>query len=165
MPGTVIGKKLNLGYAGKVARSADRIIINRMYEKSNTEALAFGLPVFLDTNGCHGWATGNTSAQFVGISAATVVQSTTYGANDGEYTPGKPMDILVRGTVVVELDATTQATAGAKVYWHTTKKAFTATADTATTPATVEIPGAHFATGFVDANKCAEVVLTDRNLI
>lgn len=168
MPGSVIGKKLNLGYAGKVSRSNDRIVINRLYEANatNKDPILFGAPVFLDSAGIHGAVTASTAAQFVGIAAASVVQADVYSdANDGgAYKPGKPMDILVRGTVTVLLNASTAQTAGAPVYYDVANAVFTGSAKTGETN-NLEVPGAHFATGYVDANKCAEIVLTKRNLI
>lgn len=46
MPGSVIGKVLNLGYIGKISRDADAIVINRIVS-GESEAIDFGAAVFL----------------------------------------------------------------------------------------------------------------------
>ena len=77
MPGTVIGKKMNLGFIGKVSRDGDAVIVNRIV--SNDEAstpINFGSAVFLnDDNTVRNFKTGDTVNKFVGIAVATVIHT------------------------------------------------------------------------------------------
>jgi hypothetical protein len=136
MPGTVIGKDLALGFAGKVSRNPYNQIRNRFVKSvlngSSVETasnVTFGHAVVLNTDntvsdwvdavsGLSGVSTA-TAAHFNGISVSEVKQSMTltYGANTaaGQYEPKMPADILLSGTCTVICTEGTP-TAGGAVY-------------------------------------------------
>lgn len=115
MPGTVISKHMNLGYAGKISRDADAIVFNRIVDEDSAD-IPFGAPVCLaDDNFYTGWVAESTSAVLAGIAVASVKQSTTYGVDKVVYKAGQICDVLARGTATVICSKGTP-TAGGKVY-------------------------------------------------
>lgn len=169
MPGSVIGKVLNLGYIGKISRDADAIVINRIVS-GESEAIDFGAAVFLnDDNTVRNVAlegeegsetTSDTADKFVGIAVAEVVQATEYTQQASAYLKNKGCDILVRGTIIVEMGTGTPA-AGGKVYFNFKTGKFDATDPSANG---FQIP-ASFTTGYVDGKGGVEITLLERNLI
>ena len=169
MPGSVIGKVLNLGYIGKISRDADAIVINRIVS-GESEAIDFGAAVFLnDDNTVRNVAlegeegsetTSDTVDKFVGIAVAEVVQATEYTQQASAYLKNKGCDILVRGTIIVEMGTGTPA-AGGKVYFNFKTGKFDATDPSADG---FRIP-ASFTTGYVDGKGGVEITLLERNLI
>lgn len=165
MPGKVIGKHMNLGYAGKISRDADVIVENRMV-KLETADIAFGKGVILNTNNTYELfgATG-TAAAFAGIAIAGVKQATDYYSNEVVYKAGQGCDVLVRGSATIVCAVGTPA-AGGKVYIRVTADTgkyvgdWEATSDGAKT---IEITNARWTTGYLDVNKVAEVTLVERN--
>lgn len=170
MPGSVIGKVLNLGYIGKISRDADAIVINRIVS-GESEAIDFGAAVFLNDDntvrnvvlsGEPGKETStDTVDKFVGIAVAEVVQATEYTQQASAYLKNKGCDILVRGTAIVEMGTGTPK-AGGKVYFNFTTGKFDATDPTATKG--FAIP-ARFTTGYVDGKGGVEITILERNLI
>lgn len=169
MPGTAIGKSLNLGYAGNISRSADAIIDNRVVKPSDTENISFGDPVILnDDNTYSKFGATGTADTFGGIAVREVKQSTDYlGAAQGFYAPGQPCDVATRGTLTVVCNVGTPKSGGA-VYIRTATNAsipdgvvggFEAAADGSNT---VAIPNLKWTTGKLDANKVAEVTILTR---
>lgn len=172
MAGKVIGKNMNLGYAGRISRDADVIVENRILDADSAD-VAFGAPVVLNTDNTYSafGATG-TAATFGGIAVAGVKQATDYYGNVVVYKPNEPVDVLVRGTATV-VCANGTPTAGGKVYVTILADAdlpgvevgdFTAAAhkDATTADCTVEITNAKWTTGYVDTNDVAEVTLLTR---
>ena len=170
MPGSVIGKVLNLGYIGKISRDADAIVINRIVS-DKSEAIDFGAAVFLNDDntvrnvvlsGDPGKETPtDTVDKFVGIAVAEVVQATEYTQQASAYLKNKGCDILVRGTAIVEMGTGTPK-AGGKVYFNFTTGKFDATDPTAIKG--FAIP-ARFTTGYVDGKGGVEITILERNLI
>ncbi|WNF07259.1 structural cement protein Gp24 [Brevibacillus borstelensis] len=168
MPGSVIGKSLNLGYPGNISRSADAIIDNRVVKPTDTENINFGDPVVLnDDNTYSKFGATGTAATFGGIAVREVKQSTDYFSAQGFYAPGQPCDVATRGTLTVVCNVGTPK-AGGSVYIRTATNAaipdgviggFEAAADGANT---VEIPNLKWTTGKLDANKVAEVTILTR---
>lgn len=169
MPGSVIGKSLNLGYPGNVSRSADAIIDNRIVKATDTTNIFFGDPVVLNPDNTYSkfGATG-TAATFAGIAVREVKQTLEYITSQGFYAPGQPCDVLTRGPIVVVCNVGTP-TAGGAVYIRIAANAtipagviggFEAAADGTNT---VQVPGAKWTTGKLDANRVAEVTLIQRN--
>lgn len=169
MPGAVIGKVLNLGYIGKISRDADAIVINRIVS-GESEAIDFGAAVFLNddntvrnitvTGEPGSEASTDTVEKFVGIAVAEVVQATEYTQQASAYLKNKACDILVRGTIIVEMGEGTPV-AGGKVYFNFATGKFDA--DDPSTKGFV-IP-ARFTTGYVDGKGGVEITLLERNLI
>jgi len=170
MPGTVIGKYLNLGYAGKVSRNPYNQIRARFVKSSLNSSsvetmsnVAFGTPVILNTdNTVSAWkdASSPTAASFAGIAVSEVKQSMTlaYGANTtaGYYEPDMPADILITGTcTVICVEGT--PTAGGQVYICTVAGTtaavgdFTATATPTGSGTAIAITDLKFTTGKQDS--------------
>lgn len=169
MPGTVVGKGLNFGYPGNVSRSADAIIDNRVVKPTDTVNINFGDPAVLNTDNTYSkfGATG-TAATFAGIAVREVKQGTVFGSNvQGAYAPGDPCDVLGRGSATVTCSVGTP-TAGGAVYIRTVLNGgiplgivggYEAAADGANS---ILIPNAKWTTGKLDANRTAEVTITQR---
>lgn len=190
MPGTVIGKSLNLGYAGKVSRNPGNMIGARMVKSildgnglETQPNIKFGDAVVLNTDNTYSkfGATGTgvsaaTAANFAGIAVSEVLQMVTYGnvSGYGEYQPTHACDVLQIGSATVVCNEGTP-TAGGKVYIVTVKASadaesevgqLIASATPAGTGATaVELPNVRWTTGKLDANKIAEItILTKSNV-
>lgn len=161
MPGTVIGKKMNLGFIGKVSRDGDAVIVNRIVSNDEPSTpIKFGSAVFLnDDNTVRNFKTGDTVNKFVGIAVATVIQATEYTKQASSYLPSKGCDIMTRGSIIVELGTGSPKAGGTVYYNHNTGKFDTATSENAFT-----IP-ASFTTGYVDGNGGVEITILERNLI
>lgn len=172
MPGTVIGKIMNFGYAGNISRSVDAIVDNRILKSTlsggveQNASVAFGEPVILNSDNYYSrfGATG-TMATLAGIAVREVIQATSYTSSIGAYTPGNGMDVLVRGTVTV-LCNVGSPTAGGAVYVRITANGaiptgvvgqFEAAADGSNT---ILITNMKWTTGQVDSNGIAEVTIT-----
>ena len=99
-----------LGYAGTYSHSAD--LIMKAFTNKDNRDIPFGFPVFMneDGSGVVGIGVGSDPAKFVGF-AARVPSKTPpvyddpdgIGANNtGVYKKGDVMDVLVRGSMVVD---------------------------------------------------------------
>lgn len=170
MPGYAVGKALNIGYPGNVSRQADAIISNRIVKSSDSAPIAFGDPAVLNSDNTYSkFGASGTAAAFAGIAVREVKQSTVFTSNvAGSYAPGDPCDVLSRGTIAVVCNVGTP-TAGGDVYIRVTANGsiptgvvggFEAAADSTNT---IKITNAKWTTGKIDANKVAEVTLTQRN--
>ncbi|MFC3768370.1 hypothetical protein [Paenibacillus sp. GCM10012303] len=169
MPGSVIGKVLNLGYAGNVARSADAIITNRIVKTSDSANVEFGDPVLLNGDNTYSkFGSTGTATNFAGIAVREVKQTSDYYNAQSFYRPGEPCDVASRGTITVICRVGTPQAGGA-VYVRIAANAsipggvvggFETAADGSNT---VLIPGAKWTTGRIDANRVAEVTLIERN--
>jgi hypothetical protein len=173
MPGTVIGKKFNLGYVGTVSRQVDYIIDNRtVYDGS--EEIAFGTPVILrgDNTYVGGPAalSGITAANFGGIAAREVRQATAYESNTGGYKAQQRIDVITKGAVTVEVKnpQAVAFAAGGPVYVRTAVSAsypaakvgdFETAADSGKT---ILLANVKLTTGYVDTNGVAEVTILTR---
>ena len=173
MPGTVIGKRMNLGFIGKVSRDADTIIDARVVsDAANEFPISFGAAVFINTDNTVRpiLGTDTTLAKFAGIAVAEVKQSTVYLSSVSQYEKNQMCDVLTRGTITVPVSGT--PTAGGDVYLryttsgavtYTTGKVgdFEATSDTGN----YKVPNAKWTTGIKHANGVAELTLISKNLI
>lgn len=166
MPGAVIGKALNLGYIGKISRDGDAIVTNRIVS-GKSEAIDFGAAVFLNDDNTvrNVTVTGDETStdtvdKFVGIAVAEVVQATEYTQQASAYLKNKGCDILVRGSIIVEMGIGTPK-AGGKVFFNFATGKFDATEPTTKGFA---IP-ARFTTGYVDGKGGVEITILERNLI
>ena len=133
MPGTVVGKSLNLGYAGKVTRNGLKEIgarfVKSILDGSGVETLSaipFGAPTVLNTDNTYslfGQAGSGVSAAtvalFGGFAVAEVKPVYTYLTNSaGEYSPNQSADVMQKGSIMVTVKDTTASvpTAGGQVY-------------------------------------------------
>lgn len=169
MPGSAVGKALNFGYAGNISRSHDAVISNRIVKPTDTDPISFGDPVVLNADNTYSrFGAAGTAAAFAGIAVREVKQTTDYFSAAGSYQPGQPCDVASRGTLTVICRVGTP-TAGGDVYVRIAENAaiptgviggFEAAADGTNT---IKLTGAKWTTGQLDANRIAEVTLTDRN--
>lgn len=167
MPGTVIGKVMNVGYPGSFSKNGDFIASPRPVK---TAALKFGAVTMLNTDNTYSPATASFAmTTFAGIALREVQQASSYTSQSaGEYAVGAVADVIERGSVVVTcVDGT--PTAGGLVYVCTVAGTvaavgdITANASNASSGTTVQITNARFTTGVKDANNCAEITLLGRN--
>lgn len=172
MPGTVIGKIMNFGYAGNISRSADAIVDNKILKSTlsggveQNASVAFGEPAILNSDNSYSrFGSTGTMATLAGIAVREVKQGTSYSASVGSYTPGEGMDVLVRGTATVICNVGAP-TAGGKVYIRTVANGaiptgvvgqFEAAADGTNT---IEVTNMKWTTGQIDSNNIAEVTIT-----
>jgi hypothetical protein len=190
MPGTVIGKSLNLGYAGKISRNAGNIISARMVKSilngGGVETLSpipFGSLVLLNADNTYSLfgqagagVASSVAASIAGIAVGEVKQVVTYGgiANDnGLYAPTESADVLEIGscTVFIKDTAANAPSAGGKVYVcsavgdGTLKAGEMYASVTPTgigTGTVIEIPNMRFTSGKVDANGICEISILTR---
>lgn len=185
MPGTVIGKSLNLGYAGKVSRNPMNLIGARMVKSivsvgaETLSAIPFGKAAVLNTDNTVSLfgQTGSgvsaaTLANFVGVAVGEVKQMTSYGSvsGAGQFEPGEPADVIQMGSCTVQLAAAAGTpVAGETVYIVTVAGTALVIGDFATTAAVtadsataVALTGTKFTTGKLDANRVCEITLTTR---
>lgn len=166
MAGKVIGKSMNLGYAGNYARTPDDIVVARKLKEGEVE---FGQALFLNTDNTYGPAKeASTAAQFAGIALRVVKQATSYNdQNTVKYLAGEMANALERGAATVVCNVGTP-TAGGAVYVRVKANAsvvgsvvggFEAQADSTNT---IQLTNAKWTNGYLDANKVAEVTLLTR---
>ena len=179
MSGSVIGKQLGLGWAGKIARNNFDKVTTRpvlsILDGSGNEtmtAIPFGSPVVINTNDTYSLfgqvgsgVSAFTAATFAGVAVAVVKQSFQYnmGANasGGTYIGGQPCDVISQGNVSV-FCAEGTPTAGGAVYIGTVAGTYTAVGAfcATSTPASgtaVLLPNCKWQTNKIDANLIAEL--------
>ena len=164
MSGKAIGKTLDFGYRGAVSRTPDTLI--QAYQNVGDDNIQFGEPVVFDatTGGVRKIkSTDTTNNNIIGIAVRRMGDPYTDNAFGWYYKKGDTVDVIVRGSVIVELKDTTSIAAHGGVY----------VGNGAGTPAAgdlycasgtglVQVPNAIFTTGSFDGNKCAEVTITER---
>ena len=164
MAGKAIGKTLDFGFRGTVSRTPDTLI--QAYQNVGSADIQFGEPVVYDaTNGGVRkiTTTDTTNDNIIGIAVRRMGDP--YADNDKGwyYKQGDCVDVLVRGSIVVELKATTSIAAHGAVYVANGNNDMTA-GDIYCASATgrVQVPNAIFSTGKYDSNSCAEITITER---
>lgn len=185
MPGTVIGKSLNLGFTGKISRNSPNTVGARMVKSIVTagaetlSAIPFGKFAVLNTDntvslfGQSGsGVSAATLANLAGVAVGEVKQMTTYGSVSaaGQFEPGEAADILQYGSCTVSLPtAGGTPVAGETVYLVTAAGTALKVGEIATTAAVsadsataIALTGVKFTTGKVDANGVCEITLTVR---
>ncbi len=167
MPGKAIGISFNFGYPGTISRLGDEISRTRPF-KSGTDAIYFGDPVIINTDGTtQKFGAANTAAQFAGVAMRKIKGATQYlNQNRAFYTDQDPVDILERGGVTVNVNVGTPTIGGA-VYIRIAANGsipagvvggFEAADDGANT---IQITNAKWAT-LKDANGVAELTILTR---
>lgn len=163
MAGKVIGKKLPFGFRGNVTRTPDSIIAP--YANVGTANIQFGEPVVYDPDklGVRKVADGDTAEQVAGIAVRRIGQP--YADNDQGwyYAEGDTVDVLLRGSIAVEVADASGITSRGKVYVRTGAENAGEIVCTATEGA-IEVPNAVFATGECDASNIAEVTILARSI-
>lgn len=165
MPGKVIGKSLNHGFAGNFARQPDLIAVTR---PNNAETnIVFGSPVMADGNGGVIPVTADfTAAKFVGIAGSETKSAFDYLDQNkgGEYAPKEAVTVVQRGSISV-ICAVGAPAVGGDVYVRTVADGTKQIGDleaTADSGKNVKLTNAQWGGG-ADVNKVAELVLLTRN--
>ncbi|GHV35099.1 hypothetical protein FACS1894187_07070 [Synergistales bacterium] len=116
MPGKVIGKSLNNGFAGSFARTPDSIIVTR--PNNGGDNILFGTVLVYDgTGGVKAADDAFTATAFVGIAGRETKSALNYLDQDGggEYAPEEAVSVFQRGSINVLCKQGTPAVGG-RVY-------------------------------------------------
>lgn len=162
MAGKVIGKKLPFGFRGNVTRTPDTIIAP--YANVGSANIQFGEPVVYDADmrGVRQFKTGDTTDQVIGIAVRRIGQPYADNEHGWYYAEGDTVDVLLRGSIAVEVASATGMTGRGKVYVRT--GADNAVEIVCEADGAVEVPNAVFATGECDASNIAEVTILARSI-
>ena len=159
--GKVLGKFSN-GFTGAVSRSIDNIVIS-MGNASGGE-IPFGAPVFLKAgeNSCLAFDAETSGAEtFLGFAARAAVKAPdVYGSSEASYAPGDPVDVLVRGSVILAFASAVAP--GSSVYIRKSDGALVTDAGAEGT--TLKLPNVTVRT-VSDGGNRAEAVLAKRNIL
>lgn len=171
MAGKVIGKVLPFGFRGSVTRTPDTIIAP--YVNSGEEKIQFGEPVAYDANskGVRKIKSTDTAASIVGIAVRRIGQPYADNEQGWYYASGDSVDVLLRGSIAVELEATTGIAGRGKVYYNPATGEVTSVAshtegsgDDAKTVNHLEVPNTVFTIGECDSENIAEVTILTRSM-
>lgn len=159
MAGKAIGKTLPFGFRGNVARTPDTII--QAFTNVGNSAIAYGAPVAFDaTNkGVRAVKSTDTADNIIGIAVRHIGQPHADSPDGYYYDERETVDVLVRGTIVVELKATTGIAARGQVYVDPTDGKFTPVSTN-----NLAMPNTKFTTGEYDGDKIAEVTILSRSI-
>ncbi len=164
MAGYAIGKTMLLGVPGSLTRQSDNHI--NAYVNDGDTAIKFGAPVARSGGKVKAWASTNDATDFIGIAVRIVKTNETYGQNDAKFKKGDTADVLVRGGIAVECvkdaTATSNPSAGGKVYIRKATGVFVAASEGTEGANTIEVPNAVWASSRRDANGVAEITLLER---
>lgn len=97
-----IGTSMPNGFAGSYARQPDMIINTRPL--GGDANVVFGMPLKYDTAGnVIPMGAAATAAQFVGVASREIKTSLTYlDQGPGQYAPGEPVPVFMRGSINVK---------------------------------------------------------------
>lgn len=115
----VIGADMPHGFAGCYARQPDMIVNTR--PAGGTTNIPFGAPLVYDTDGVSVVQAGASfaAADFVGVAGAEIKSALNYlTPGNGEFAPGEPVGVFMRGSINVKCYDGTPALGGA-VYVRT----------------------------------------------
>ena len=145
------------GFAGTVSRSIDDII-ETFVNAESSDPILFGAPVVFDatSGGVKNVAAGSTEA--LGVAVRSTKTEETYGGNDPKYKAGELVDVIKRGSVIINVGSSLSPAAGGIVYITKATGAWAVAADSTNTINT----GWKFK-GTKDANYNVEIVLPERN--
>lgn len=161
----VIGASMTAGFAGSYARQPDMIVNTR--PAGGSASIPFGAPLVYSGTEVVQMGASATAAQFVGVAGREIKSSLTYlEQSPGQYNPGDPVSVFMRGSIQVYCQRGTPALGGA-VYVRITANGsyetavvggFEASADSSNT---VQLTNAQWG-GPPDANGIAELVILTR---
>ena len=155
------------GYPGTVSRQKDDVI--KSFKNSGGVEIPFGVPVYLNQTGGGVEQLSNTTVttNFVGFTVRVADKTPeTYPAGQftsqqpASYKDKDPVDVLVRGSMIVEIDGNCRI--GTPVYVRRSDNKLVCVQGESNT--TVELPGV-FISRVKDAEGMAEIVISKRNLI
>ena len=148
------------GYPGAVSRSKDDVIVS--LRNAGGASVAFGVPVFKVSGerSCEPYTNEKTADDFIGFTVRIAAKTPdTYGSKTACYGPNEPIDVLTRGSIVLEFANT--AHPGNSVYLRKADcKLVTSPGAEGTT---IQLPNCTVRSSR-DTARCAEVVLTKRNI-
>lgn len=166
MAGKAIGKTLPFGYRGSVARTPDALI--QAHCNVGDEPILFGEPVVYDTalKGVRKIKTTDTdNTGIIGLAVRRMGQPYADDASGWYYAKGDEVDVLVRGTMTVELKDTASIAARGQLYVANGNNSMTAgDLYCATATGRVAVPNTYFTVGAFDENKIAEVTILERKI-
>lgn len=145
------------GFAGAISQSIDNIV-KAYVNAESTAAIAFGAPVVFDATSGGVKNVASTDTAVLGVAVRTAKTEETYGGNDPKYKAKEMVDVLKRGSIIINVGSTLTPAAGGTVYITKATGAWATAADSTNTIDT----GWKF-TGTKDANNCVEIVLPERN--
>ena len=160
MAGKAIGKTLPFGFRGNVARTPDTII--QAFTNVGTDAIPYGAPVVYDATNKGVRAVKSTDSDataIIGSAVRHIGQPPADSPSGYYYAAKETVDVLVRGTIVVELKATTGIAARGQVYVDPTDGEFTTVSTS-----NLAMPNTKFTTGEYDGDKIAEVTILSRSI-
>lgn len=160
MAGKAYGKTLPIGFRGNVARTPDTVI--GAFPNVGTDPIPFGAAVIYDTTGKGVRAiksTDSTATDIIGFAVREVGQPKADSASGWYYAPGETVDVLLRGTITVELKAKTGLAARGQVYADPTDGELTSVSTN-----NLAIPNAVFTNGDYDANNIVSVTVLKRSM-
>lgn len=159
MAGKAYGKSLPFGFRGAVSRQPDTLI--QPYTNVGDANIQFGAPVVYDaTNGgVRALASTDAATDIIGLAVRRVGQPYSDDAQGWYYKKGDTVDVLVRGSMTVELKATTSITARGQVYVDPSDGELTSVSTN-----NLAVPNTRFATGKYDSNNIAEVTILARSM-
>lgn len=163
MAGKVIGKQLPFGFRGNVTRTPDTIIAP--YANIGADNIQFGEPVAYDAaeKGVRKVTTGDTAENIIGIAVRRIGQPYADNEQGWYYAKGDTVDVLLRGSIAVEVADAAGIAGRSKVYVKTTGEN-AGTIVCAAADGAVEVPNAVFAIGECDASNIAEVTILTRSI-
>lgn len=169
MSAQAIGIHLPLGYRGNISRTPDTVI--SPFTNLGDEPIQFGEPVIYDATkkGVRKIkSTDSTNTDIIGIAVRHIGQPHADAPDGYYYAPGEVVDVLVRGSIMVELADTASLAPRGKVYVcngsHESHAAGEIVCDAGSNSDTLEIPGAAISTGEADANKIVEITILTRSI-
>ncbi len=160
MAGKAIGKTLPFGYRGNVSRTPDTVI--QAYTNVGNTNIPYGAPVVYDAanKGVRAVKSDdNDATAIVGIAVRHIGQPKADAPTGWYYGPKDVVDVLVRGSCMVELKATTGIAARGQVYVDPTDGELTSVSTS-----NLALPNTQCSTGEYDSDKIAEVSILARSI-
>ena len=168
MAGKVIGKTLPFGFRGNPSRNPDTLIDS--FVNTGSANIEYGEPVVYDpsTKGVRKITSTDTgSVLVIGIAVRRIGQPYADSPSGYYYKQHDMVDVLIRGSVTVELAAATSIAAHGAVYVRNGYGGASKPAGgivCASGDDTVLIPNAVFTTGEYDTNNIAEITILERSI-
>lgn len=145
---------------GAVTRSIDAVIV--ALHNEGDEPIPFGAPVFLGENGGVTLSDEDSLATgFVGIAVRSPSKvPSEYGSGEASYEPNGIVDVLVRGSICVQL-VSQSCDVGGAVYYDPANRTF----ETETDEDFITLSNVAWRTAADSGDGLAEIVVKTRNII
>ncbi len=156
-------KNFTNGFPGAISRAVDDVVIS--LRNGSGGEIEFGKPVFLKTDGSNAVTVFDSSmsdaARFVGFTVRAGDKTPEeYHSSTAVYLANEPADILVRGSIVVQIE--TAATPGQQVYIRVSDGKLTTSAGSS--GSTIALPHVNARTARDSTGRC-EITVKERNLM